>query len=499
MADVRYDIARYHKGELSPAEMHALEKAALDDPFLADALEGMSDQSAEAFKADLDNLHHLLQARIQPHRRRGGWFTWPMRIAAGLLVLAAATFIFFIDHSDSSSRAQEDVLAMHSDDVGSSKKQAPSVFTDTLADQSKAISPEKEVSNFAPSAAPAASRQNPAGRSRLKEPEHVEILAEADRAPQMPAKTTQPLVQASKPADEVATETDLAVREEEAFDEVASQASANKVTREEAGHFYSADTVEIDDIQEIVTEPARQYARSEVRIRGAKQKGNQIAPAASQSFAMMDKAAMMTVKGKVVDADDGLPIPGVNVSVAGMPEGAITDLDGSYAITVLKSDENLVFSFIGMETKEVSIPAMLPNEAAANVNVQLYEDVSQLSEVVVVGYTDQATFEGTRWEIAEPEGGRKAYKEYLEKEMVYPEVAIENEVEGKVSVQFTVQPNGQLTDFRVVKSLGYGCDEEVIRLIRQGPQWNPTKRDNDPVVGKGKVKMRFSLSKDHKD
>jgi outer membrane biosynthesis protein TonB len=62
-----------------------------------------------------------------------------------------------------------------------------------------------------------------------------------------------------------------------------------------------------------------------------------------------------------------------------------------------------------------------------------------------------------------------------------------------VTVAFTIEPSGDLTDFRVIRGLGYGCDEEVIRLIREGPRWKPTKRNDEPVRGKARVKLKFDL------
>ena len=56
MNDLKNDIERYRKGELTPSEMHALEKKALSDPFLADALEGASEINAEAFASDVHDL-----------------------------------------------------------------------------------------------------------------------------------------------------------------------------------------------------------------------------------------------------------------------------------------------------------------------------------------------------------------------------------------------------------------------------------------------------------
>ena len=131
----------------------------------------------------------------------------------------------------------------------------------------------------------------------------------------------------------------------------------------------------------------------------------------------------------------------------------------------------------------------------ATLDVKMGPDISALSEVVVVGYGEETErgFEEIKWEPAEPEGGKRAFRRYLETNMKYPRVALENNIEGRVTVQFTIEPTGDLTDFRVVRGLGYGCDEEVIRLIREGPRWKPTKRNDQPVRGKGKVKLKFAL------
>jgi TonB family protein len=98
-------------------------------------------------------------------------------------------------------------------------------------------------------------------------------------------------------------------------------------------------------------------------------------------------------------------------------------------------------------------------------------------------------------ELATPEGGRKAFKQYLEKNLQYPEQALKNEVEGKVTVQFTIGMTGQLSDFKVIRGVGFGCEEEVIRLIKQGPKWSPTKKNEAPVKDRVRVRMRFSLPK----
>jgi TonB family protein len=88
------DIGRYHAGKMTPAEMHALEKAALDDPFLADALEGYTHTPTAA--ADLAALTRRLNEKTRSRRTPvlTGSFRW-MSIAALFLILAGAGWFLF--------------------------------------------------------------------------------------------------------------------------------------------------------------------------------------------------------------------------------------------------------------------------------------------------------------------------------------------------------------------------------------------------------------------
>ncbi len=87
-----------------------------------------------------------------------------------------------------------------------------------------------------------------------------------------------------------------------------------------------------------------------------------------------------TISGKVTSAEDGSALPGVNVALKGTKLGTVTDAQGNYLLKVPNSGGILVFSFIGLITKEVAIGSK------NRIDVSLSLDVSQLSEVVVTGY-----------------------------------------------------------------------------------------------------------------
>ena len=90
------------------------------------------------------------------------------------------------------------------------------------------------------------------------------------------------------------------------------------------------------------------------------------------------------ISGQVTDAADGGALPGVNVLVKGTSTGTITDIDGNYQLEVAEGVDVLTFSSIGYATQEITIGNQ------QTINLALEDDVTQLSEVVVTGYTSQA-------------------------------------------------------------------------------------------------------------
>lgn len=74
---------------------------------------------------------------------------------------------------------------------------------------------------------------------------------------------------------------------------------------------------------------------------------------------------------------------------------------------------------------------------------------------------------------ASPVIGQKEFEKYLKKNLNYPDSARKNKIKGTVILELIVSQNGEISDVLVLQSLGYGCDQEAIRLINEGPRWNP--------------------------
>ena len=96
---------------------------------------------------------------------------------------------------------------------------------------------------------------------------------------------------------------------------------------------------------------------------------------------------------------------------------------------------------------------------------------------------------------AQPEfmGGQKAMMEYLYKNLKYPNPAIKSGVSGRVHLQFTIEPDGSLSNVSVLKGIGFGCDEEAMRVVKLMPNWKPGKQSGRAVRVKFNLPIVFSL------
>lgn len=74
-------------------------------------------------------------------------------------------------------------------------------------------------------------------------------------------------------------------------------------------------------------------------------------------------------------------------------------------------------------------------------------------------------------------GGEVKLVEYIAKNLNYPQEAIEKGIEGRVFVGFIIDVDGSVTDVKLLRGIGGGCDEEAIRVIKSLPKWRPAKQN----------------------
>jgi TonB family protein len=91
-------------------------------------------------------------------------------------------------------------------------------------------------------------------------------------------------------------------------------------------------------------------------------------------------------------------------------------------------------------------------------------------------------------------GGMEGFGKFIERNLRYPATARANNTHGRVIVTFVVERDGSLTDLKVARGIGDGCDEEALRIIKSSPKWKPGYQDGKPVRVAYSVPIAFTLS-----
>ncbi len=90
-------------------------------------------------------------------------------------------------------------------------------------------------------------------------------------------------------------------------------------------------------------------------------------------------------------------------------------------------------------------------------------------------------------------GGDEARMSFLQENIKYPQLARESGIQGTVFVTFVVETNGSVTDVRVLRGIGGGCDEEAVRVVKIMPKWKPGMQRSKPVRVQFTMPIRFTL------
>lgn len=139
---------------------------------------------------------------------------------------------------------------------------------------------------------------------------------------------------------------------------------------------------------------------------------------------LIEAKAQVVVSGKVIDASENEPLPGVTVLVEGTSNGTITDSDGNYKIEV-SGNQKLFFSFVGYESQTI------PVNSQSVIDVALMPDITQLSEVVITALGVEREKKALGYSITEVDG---------EEVSTVKETNVVNSLAGKVA-GIVVSPN----------------------------------------------------------
>lgn len=151
--------------------------------------------------------------------------------------------------------------------------------------------------------------------------------------------------------------------------------------------------------------------------------------------------------------------------------------------------------------KEVVVDETPPMEDLKNLDVAPVttdgEAVSVFDDVVPDAVEEPEEDQNKVYTIveqpAEFPGGFAAMMKWVSQNMKYPSQARRMGTEGNVFVQFVIDQQGQISEAKVVKGIGAGCDEEAVRVISKMPAWKPGKQNGKAVKSRFVLPLKFVL------
>ncbi len=460
------DIEKYHKGLLSANEKHDLEKAALDDPFLADALEGYAVAGINR-SVDMDELKKRLAEKLEAGKmivmKTGGKSSIPwLRVAALVIIIAGAGLLAkqFIFTNPSKNIAQTETTKSG----GTKANDTANTFvitsgTDTIkAKAGTFVVPlkqnEQTFTLITKDSVAEASLSKVANGHGKQTTGDVTVINNAT----LPA-TTPP----AKIEDEKSKQLKVP----------AVITGKNEIVKEEVKdkiEISNKKDIDRDEVKGLVTQPGNDIQNNGAVTASRKDMEDQNNRQASNSF-----------RGRVTDANNvGLPFARV-YNPADNNAGTYTDVAGNFNLTYPDSVLTVQVRSVGFENANVQL-----RNSVANNQVVLQDDKS-LSEVVVSNQRPNAAARSREanktLEEPEPADGWDNYDTYLSNNLNVPEeIKTKQNATGQVQVSFEVDKNGEPVNIKVEKSLCKKCDKEAIRLIRDGPKWKRNAKNGRTTV-----------------
>ena len=405
------DLQQYLQGTLAGEKMHAIEKAALDDPFLADAIEGMRElKERSGLRAMGDDIHELqnrLQKRVSPQRwviPLGNNSTW-WRIAAVVFVFAVGLTLY-----NYITRTGKKEVVAKTCDRGTQVEPAsrPAAVPDSRLDARTSDSQARNSSQNLPGAGP------PVKQSLKK------AAAQAVKSDNRGASTVQ---------DSGA---------------ISSVAAASAIP----------------------VPPADKSRQGDLKAKRSVLSGNdkpEVSPIRGNYFS-----------GTVLN-EKNQPLAGVTISLPDQTVAATTDKAGKFRLAFSSQDSPVIARIhsAGYEPEFVTLSDEVVNSHQIVTLHESREVLSEVAPsgyaARIRRKPDWVDSVASSNPDAEPASGWLSYRQYLEtNSKSYADSLGQH---GEVLVSFDLNRKGIMSGFRIVKSLGPEPDQKAIRLILQGPSW----------------------------
>lgn len=411
------DIERYLNGQMNSTEMHAFELAMMNDPFLAEAVDGYKAQWKNIqLQNDLSQLQEQLNVKEKKAAVIKGSFRQWMSIAASLIILLSVSVVLYrIFSSKESGSVKIDAEKKSTAPVIIKDEQAPTI----VDSQTVAVN-----------------------------------------------KKTVPVLK--NPVSAVAT-TEQKNKKQLTDDTISAIAS-------------TATEKQSDEIKSTITTPP-----ANPQAAGIAKKDN-------TNAVIYDKAPETKIpylykfSGRVVDENNN-PLPFANIKEPVSGVGTYADVNGNFTMVSADSILNVEAKSVGYSTSLNQIitnreQKIILKDEMVIANAPGKENLYERNKKRITAMKTEVT----EMETIEPESGWGFYNIYVANNLRETEMSGKKPSGDKLSevlISFDVNPDGSVANFKVEKSTCKSCNQEAIRLIKEGPRWKSK-------TGK-KERTRFSI------
>ncbi len=446
------DIEKYLAGKLTPQQMHAMEKAALDDPFLAEAIEGFEGMKGKIWENQLLVLktHFAEQgqvAKVIPlHKAKNTWW----KSVAAILIIGAGALLTFVLTRDSNTEEK----------AGPQIAQIVSAADDTVTVATKPASVTASV--------------NPTASQTAED-----LAKETGPVKKAAADETLSNVNTNQPVVDVVT---IAEPPPGINQSKSDNKSAHVASTEEKNKLFAAEEMSRSKKNEIL-KPG--VITDDVNDQKQKVFGN-----------VRKEQSLNNYFTAQVVGPDNLPLPFTNISIKKENFGTYADAKGMVRLVSTDSILNIEVKSVGYQPKTF---ALYNNKPQTKIILQEdgYADIDKKAD----GKSTTASTQKIRAVRllsdsvinVEPADGWENYNTYVANNLEIPDNYNSSNIGGEVELTFDVKPNGTISNLKIRKSLGAEYDEAAKRLILEGPQWKVKKGKSAKkgVITSAKVKLQF--------
>ena len=455
------DIQKYISGKMPSAEMHSMEKAALNDPFLAEAMEGFLESK------DPHLAQHLLLLRERITKRSektgvlilsptiGKWW----KTVAAILILSTITGIAFLLLRNKTTRTP-DILIAQKQPVRNEVENKTQLLDTTPATITNTHTPtSQEEVRLASKPARQTPGYNNISNNQLSVKSDSQSVYQSDKTSLSTAKVNTPPLSKDKVADNAKSPASNSYdNSRPPFIQKNNAGASNEVVLTENGRVLNANTI---------------LKRETINT-------------------TRDKKDQKTIRNFIaqVVGPDNLPLPFANISIQNENFGTYADVNGYFRLVSTDTLLNIQVKSVGY----------LPRNFILGSNIQqnkivLAEDAIAVKEKTIISLNKTAFGIKTRHAMllkdtlsnVAPADGWDNYNTYVANNIAIPDEILKNNLHGEVELSFEVKKNGSISNIKVDKSLCEDCDEATKHLLEQGPQWKVKSGK------KGRVRLRVQF------